>query len=254
MPFFTKENMLSLLYPRRCPFCDRALPPGGYIHRACLDSIAAIPSPRCRKCGRGIEAGTLCSDCARTEHVFKEAYGILPYDGEVREMVRRFKYAGRAEYADVLGMLLSRGAGGRIRRWGITALVPVPASPERIRLRGYNQADLLAAALGKDTGLPVRRDLVLHAPDGAEQAAKLGKEARRARTRRLFSPGSGRADGERLLLVDDVYTTGGTADAAAKILYGRGAAAVYVLTLCISGSGQRSGSRFFVKKASDGLR
>ncbi len=150
------------------------------------------------------------------------------------------------EYGEVLGRMMAVRFAPFVRKWQITAVVPVPMPARRKRMRGYNQAEVLADIFGRQTGLPVRTDLAVRTGNGS-QRAKMNARERREASSGAFAPGEGSARGERIAVIDDVYTTGWTADALAGVLLENGAAVVYVLTLCISGGYRTGPGTFFAK-------
>lgn len=233
-----QEQLLGLLYPKRCPVChDVAAPKGELVCQKCRKKLPYIQEPCCKKCGKEIqrEEQEYCYDCQKTEHIFTEGRAAFTYDKVMQESVAAFKYKGRQEYADFYGQELARLYGEQIKRWQAEVLVPVPIHKSRYRERGYNQAALLARQVARYTGLPVEENLLLRVRKTAAQKALSTKE----RTKNLqdaFQLAKNVVQYKRIILVDDIYTTGSTADACAKTLKEGAAEQVYLLCLCI-GSG-----------------
>lgn len=204
------EGLLDLLYPPRCVVCREPGP-----ERFCSVCRSAV-----------LPAGPPLGP--RSQLAGRACVGI--YEGPLREAVLRLKYHDRRSLALDLGLLMADILEARSGEWRPDALVPVPIHPRRRRERGYNQAELLAAAVGERCGLPVREALE-RVRDTPPQVG-LGGQQRRENVRDAFRPRAGAAPGRRPVLIDDVQTTGATLEEAARTLRTAGAHCVYALTLC----------------------
>ncbi len=148
----------------------------------------------------------------------------------------RFKYLGRAEYAGFFGKMMTEFGKTKGMFRDADLIVPVPIHRQRRIRRGYNQAELLAEQISLLTGIPMQRNLVLRRKKTKAQKA-LGRESRRQNLMNAFTvpdPGAELLKGKHVLLVDDIYTTGSTADAVSIRLLEAGAASVSVLCLAVS--------------------
>lgn len=203
-------GLLDLLYPPRCVVCR--MPGPARFCRTCRAVVVPAEPPLAP--GSALD-GRAC---------------VGAYDGPLRQAVLRVKFEDRRALAADLGVLLAVCLEERRGEWRPDALVPVPIHPRRRRERGYNQAELLAAALAERCGLPVR-DALERVRDTLPQVG-LRREKRQANVRDAFQPRAGAAAGRRPLLIDDVQTTGATLEEAARALRAAGAHAVYALTLC----------------------
>jgi ComF family protein len=226
-------GLAELVFPPRCVGCAQMLPPGRLTCAVCATAVDRVEDqPHCPRCLDLVGPGT-CPRCASRPPPFEEVRAGLVYGGTVTDAVHRLKFGGSpwvaAELADVAFPSVSWAS-------GIELLVPVPLHPSRHRERGYNQAALVARALGGRAGLPV-------APHGLERvkatvpAATLSPEEREAAVSHAFAvrePGTVR--GRRVGLVDDVVTTTATVRAAARVLVDAGATVV-VVALARGGSG-----------------
>ncbi len=154
------------------------------------------------------------------------------YDPVMRESVRMFKNGGRREYADWYARAIWNQYGKELEGWGVDALVPVPLHRSRLRKRGYNQAEVLAGKLANYMNKPMWPKALVRTKKTTAQKY-LGAGERNRNLESVFAPGSQSVDGKVVLLVDDIYTTGGTAQACTQVLLGRGAKAVYLVNLCI---------------------
>ncbi|NLJ56694.1 MAG: ComF family protein [Firmicutes bacterium] len=239
--------LLNLFYPPRCIFCDSLLDvenaaagdagragkaAAGWEELLCRRCAAGLPwfQSRCPRCAHLLEAkDAACSFCRGVKYAFEACTALGSYQGGLRKALHRFKYYGQKSLAGPLGTLLHSKISRQPRFSAVQFLVPVPLHRQRLAQRGYNQAALLAGAVGKKLGLPVRE--VLKRVKETQSQTGLNKKQRREnlqgafRCCRAFPPGS------RLLLIDDVLTSGATAQEASLILKKAGAGEVSVAVL-----------------------
>lgn len=173
----------------------------------------------------------MCGSCLTEPPLYHKARSVGVYDQSLRTAIHTLKYSGRVHLADPLGRLLFDCFQ---RHWpddGMDLIAPVPLHRRRFRRRGFNQAYLLIRKWGRRTPVPIVRDLLVRTRPTANQTG-LDKRQRRANTSRAFAMRRpGQSNGHRVLLVDDVLTTGATADACARVLLRDGARRVDLLTL-----------------------
>ncbi|BBL79106.1 amidophosphoribosyltransferase [Rubrobacter xylanophilus] len=216
--------LLDLLYPQRCAGCGSRA--SDVLCRSCAGSLPLIEPPLCSRCGLPAPADTpACSGCRGVELHFEGFRAPLRYEGVGREVVHALKYQGytrlaRALCAPLMASVLSEGR--------FDLVVPVPLHPSRQRRRGYNQAALLARALAGRIGVPFSDKL--KAVRRTRDQVELTAAGRRENVRGAFES-RGRVGG-RVLLVDDVLTTGATMSECARVLLEAGASAVYAVGLC----------------------
>lgn len=225
---------MDAVYPRRCPLChDIVQPKGELVCPSCAEKIHPITEPRCKKCGKPIdkEEPEYCADCTRREHLFAEAAGIFPYDRILQQSLMKCKYGGRKEYLDYYGQMMARYGGKFLKRWQPQAIAPIPLHNSQMRLRGFNQSACLARALGEAFAIPVYEHM-LQKNRKTRPQKELDARARRRNLLGAFSLGKEFYPVSSVVLVDDVYTTGSTADEAADCLKKAGVDSIYVLTLC----------------------
>lgn len=224
---------LSLLFPGRCPFCDGIIPMGAFQCGECGGKLPVVRQPFCCKCGQPLEDGRreYCADCTRKRHSYTRGRAVYVYEGAVKTSLYRFKYGGRREYAACYARQAAESYGAWIRELKPEALVPVPLHPRRRRKRGYNQAELFARELGERLGLPVYSRLVRRRVDTRPQK-ELNDVQRKKNLKNAFTIPENIVQLKKVLLVDDIYTTGSTVDAVAEALRAAGVEQVYVL--CIS--------------------
>jgi ComF family protein len=225
------DAALSVLFAPECAACRCPLerPTDGTVCPACWRSIPLLTAPLCDRCGDPSPSwrdvgGTLCRRCRRLPGRVDRARAIGVYDGALRAIIHAFKYEQRRSLARPLASLMA-ARGAEILQAADLA-VPVPLHRSRRRERGFNQAEDLA----KHLGLPVVAALT-RARRTATQA-ELPAARRHANVRGAFiaAGAAARVAGRRIVLVDDVSTTGATLDACAEVLRECGARAVLALT------------------------
>lgn len=225
---------LDILYPRRCPLCHGILTSANRtICPDCEKLAVPIGQPRCFQCGRPVEEEEeYCRDCRREPHVYDRGRGIFAYNDRWRASVVRFKYYGCREYGDFYGDAMRICAARELAAWKPDLLVPVPLHKSKRRARGFNQAEYLARRVSAGTGIPMDADLVCKRRRTRSQK-QLDRRQRQKNLSEAFAV-AGRVDGKRILVIDDVYTTGSTMDAMADCLKKSGASRVYFLTAFIA--------------------
>ena len=229
MRVFTGIQRLAL--PDVCPVCLACLiAPPADVCAACALDLRELPSPRCRSCGGALDTPlAVCGECLRGEaRPWAAAVSVFPFRGAVREVIHRFKYQGHSYLAPVL----ARRMAASWQRHGAGApdvVAPVPLHWFRELRRRYNQAGLLANHIGRTLGVPAC-DLLRRRRWTSAQTT-LDFSSRQANVATVFAARqNARTAGLRVLLVDDVLTTGATLGSASRVLAGTGAASVWVLT------------------------
>ena len=189
--------------------------------------------PLCKKCGKPLSTAEAeyCPDCGRKKHLYVRGRAALEYDSVMRESIGRFKYKKRREYGDFYVQELLRACGEAVRSWNPDLLIPIPLHKSRRRKRGFNQAELIARGLGKELGIPVSADSLLRTKKTSPQK-ELNDQERKSNLKNAFQLAKDNVKFKKILLIDDIYTTGSTIDAAASVLLDHGAEKVYFL--CIS--------------------
>ncbi len=226
---------LDLLLPPACLTCDADVVLHGAFCPACFRRTGFVTEPCCVRCGVPFafasqgDASGLCPACAIAPPAFARARAALVYDAQARDLILPFKHADRVEVAGVLARLMARAGAGLLREAEV--LVPVPLHRRRLFQRRYNQAALLAFALGRLAHRPVVADALLRRRATASLGDKSASE-RAAEVADAFVLRAGRearVAGRSVLLIDDVLTSGATAGACARVLLAAGAARVDVL-------------------------
>ena len=220
-----------------------------FLCSACLMDFQPAQSPLCSRCGAVFAAfegeDHLCENCIRAPRHFHQARAAGIYEGALKRMIQDFKFHGKIHLSRPFGLLMLHSFYGMYAQnaWNSIipdTVVPVPLHAKRHRMRGFNQAFLLATHLidlnrqYPDPGFPALetdRDILLRCRWTNPQTG-LNKDRRKTNIANAFRVNSPeKAAGKRILLIDDVYTTGATVDECARILIQAGAARVDVLTL-----------------------
>ncbi len=231
------KKCLNILYPRCCPVCHQILKnQEALICPECAINLKPYAGPRCMKCGKSVAAeAEYCSECSVRKRFFTEGRGIYFYDDRMKASLVRYKYYGRREYGDFYAAAICRYGKREIERWKPDLLIPVPLHPSKKRKRGFNQAQYLADRIGEFYGIPVS-GCILRKKKKTKSQKKLDARQRYRNLQNAFEV-TERLEGLRILVIDDVYTTGSTMDAAAACLLKAGAQRVYFLTVCMGNMG-----------------
>jgi ComF family protein len=223
---------LDLVFPALCPVCGATLADGRRdpLCGACWTAVPRLEPPCCERCGLPLAAGgpSVCAGCLAAPPDWDWARAAAEYAGVIRDAIHALKFEGKRALARPLAALIlaqCRGAVGG----DVTGLVPVPLGRAREDERGFNQATLLADALGAGLDLPVRPRWLRRVRVTTPQS-ELGAAERRVNVRGAFVAAAAAA-GRHVIVVDDVLTTGATAAACARALRAAGAARVGVLTV-----------------------
>jgi ComF family protein len=228
---------LALCYPEVCQLCGkaRATPVEGYVCNGCRAQARFIDPPFCQRCGTPYEGQITtvfeCANCRELALDFSSARSAVIAREGVLDIIHRYKYNRALCFEPFLAdLLLSRAVPAlTAAKWDF--IVPVPLHPTRLREREFNQAERLARRLGAATGIRVETSLLRRVVPTQTQTL-LSRPERIANVRRAFAMRRGKSlDGQRIVLLDDVFTTGATTSACAKVLKSAGAGEVCVWTV-----------------------
>ena len=248
-----REIILSLLFPPRCLVCDEILTPEEKekgIHLVCESKLYPIKGAVCMHCGRpfGQEKSPnesvkeYCAECYRKGYVQKidhrktsaitQGKSLYLYKGAIKKSLYRLKYANKREYA----AFFAKQAVETYSEWlkGIEVIVPVPMYQKKQKQRGYNQAEVFAMELSKRTGIPVDKQCIRRVKNTIPQKG-LSDIDRKNNMENAFQRGKNIVKYSHILLVDDIYTTGYTAEAVARELKKQGVCQIYLLSIGIGG-------------------
>ncbi len=224
--------LVDLVLPPRCPSCRVVVDGDGRLCADCWQALTFITAPQCARCGmpfgHDLGSGAECGGCLGEPPRFTTARAAFAYGGPARAILLALKHGDRLYLAATMAPHMARAAGPLLSPAAL--LVPVPLHRWRLWRRGFNQAALLAQSLAKLSGAAV--DLtVLARVRATPSSAGMGRAARAANVRGAFRVvDASRIKGRDIILIDDVLTTGATADACARHLNRAGARSVHVLT------------------------
>jgi len=231
------KGLADLVFPPRCIACGNLVNgiEANPFCQSCFSHVHFIQSPLCARCGIPFAAEEgrdhLCGDCATSKAHFTVARAVGRYEDVLLDAIHRFKYKGKTHIGEVLGQIMASHDYPSFRIIDYTMIVPVPLHRKRLRERGFNQSVILAREVAKRHSLPMNF-AVLKRKTWTEPQVMLGKDARGANVRGAFEvTDNEKMRDEKVLLVDDVYTTGSTVKECARVLKKSGAAEVAVLTL-----------------------
>lgn len=226
---------MDVLLPPLCLLCDEQVNSQGALCSSCFTDITFISDPQCVQCGTPFELamdeGTRCGDCHAQPPAWRMARSVCRYDDASRKLITRLKYADQTWLARWLGVWLTRAASPLLAQADV--IVPVPLHRRRLWWRRYNQAALLAEVLHTQSGVSLSTRLLERVKHTTPQTG-LTKQQRARNVRAAFRVRAGKeaeVRGMRIVLVDDVLTTGATLDACARALLKSGAATVDVVTV-----------------------
>jgi ComF family protein len=217
---------LNLLFPQFCVGCGKE---GAFLCDSCLHSLPRIELPICPRCGRPQATGRLCPNCSDWQADIDGIRSPFRFDGVIRTAIHQLKYRNLRAIAPALAILMNEYL--EANHLDVDVIVPIPLHHKRIRERGYNQSALLAEELGILVQLPVDEESLTRDKYVLPQARTNNVEERRANVAGVFSCHGNKLQGKKVLLVDDVATSGATMNACAAVLKSVGAMNVWGLAL-----------------------
>lgn len=249
-------SFADVLFPRICPVCEKivrkkyltdsdsvSMMPGMGFEKLicphCYNKLPRISLPVCLKCGgHTYDAGQeYCEACRKTSRSFEKNLALMDYSNPVADrIIWNFKYNNKREYGDFLALEIARCFGKEIISWDCEAIVPVPVHPARKRARGYNQTEVLSKKLGSILEIKTDAKALLRIKKTLPQK-KLGAEGRYQNLKAAFLPGKTASLYKRVILVDDIYTTGATLEVCTQALKSAGVEKVYCITCCVGQNG-----------------
>ncbi len=228
---------LALVYPEVCQLCGaaRATPPEGFVCAGCRAKVRFIVRPFCEHCGRPYEGEITgefeCPNCREHELHFAHARSAVVACERMLEVIHRYKYKRELWFEPFLAELLIGVAKSELAKEKWDYIVPVPLYPTKQREREFNQAERLAKRLSAAVHIPMNNRLVRRVRPTCTQTV-LNRAEREENVRNAFAMQAGRRlNGERIVLLDDVLTTGATTSACARVLRSGGAGEVCVWTV-----------------------
>lgn len=236
--FFHSEFWVAfhdIFFPKRCLACDKGLSEGQVVSfcRPCRQNIRLIREPYCTVCGKPFEKSAgkshLCSYCINHTWHFARARGVLCYQGPIAAAVKLFKYSSKMYGLETFTVLI------REYRWDHPIpepdlILPVPLHPKRLRQRGFNQALVLSRNFFPEYK-KIIDPFVLERHQSTQPQTGLSAAARRRNVRNAFRvKNPGKVHNKKILLVDDVFTTGATVNECARVLKKNKASKIEVFT------------------------
>lgn len=224
----------DVFFPKSCPMCDEVMKSGMLICKKCEPKLVYIDEPKCKKCGKQIESevAEYCADCLKTNHYYKRGIAAFQYNDMVSHSIYRFKYHNRRTYAEFYGSAIAEKYREEIRRWHAGVIIPVPIHERKMIKRGYNQAELIAKELGKNLNIKVDGGILKRVVNTRPQK-EMSRNERKKNMEKAFKISKSVVEYKKIILVDDIYTTGSTVDACAKVLLAAGAEEVNCVCLSI---------------------
>ena len=224
------RGLLDALFPMECVSCGAS---GNVICDKCAAVLPLLQSPCCEICSTPGDFAR-CERCVASERWFDGVRAPYRYAGIIRQAILALKYGGISAAAPQLGDLLADYLSDNPLPGEIVA--PVPMHQRRLRERGYNQADLLARRVAARGKLPYEKDLLLRTRQVEPQAGISGAALRAVNVAGSIGVSTGHdVNGARIILIDDVATTGNTLETCAAALKQAGAVSVWCLTLAVAG-------------------
>ena len=210
-----------------------------YICRYCYEKLKFVREPRCFRCGRQLDNDDdeFCFRCSSEIHEYEQGMSLLVHDDNAKKMLYDLKYSNLRDNADFLGLETALRLGRRIAELQPDAVIPIPLHKKRKRDRGFNQSELLSLKILKNieilcgTSLHFDNEILVRHHNTKPQK-ELKEEKRKMNVKDSFSLTKECAY-KRVLLVDDIYTTGSTIDECARVLKNGGVSEVYFLTMSI---------------------
>ena len=228
------RRLLDLALPPVCMACKAPVATPHGLCAACWSRLRSIERPYCERLGipfgYDLGPGALSAEAIATPPVFDRARAAVLYEDVAREIIQGLKYHDRTELARLVGRMTARA--GRDLMGDADVIVPLPLHRRRLWTRKFNQAALIAREVGRISGLPVETMALVRVKATRPQVG-LNERERAENVRGAFRVATGRRaaiEGKRVVLVDDVLTTGATVSAATRALRRAGAARVDVLT------------------------
>lgn len=224
--FSVKKIFLDFVFQKSCAVCET---PGSNLCGDCVQTLGRARL-RCLRCGSHNPFGQYCSSCVKPDFP-DEIVCSLEYRGTIRDLIHQFKFEDASSLAREFGQLLAHKI-KKISGFKQFVLAPIPLHKKRLAQRGYNQAELLAREIARLLGME-ERDLLLKRPTRTSQVEAKTKEQRRKNIKGAFQINPKTAIPEKVILVDDVITSGATVEEATKVLKGAGVKVVIAAALAM---------------------
>lgn len=234
---FSLKPVINFIFPPVCSICKTHFiseeETGICPH--CLSEVKYIGSPLCILCGKPFYSEVLtdhlCGDCITGERYFSKARAVGYYDGVLRKAIHLFKYKLKIYLSLTLGNIMSYQMQYLLKGDTYHSIIPVPLHPKRLRERGFNQALFLARSVSRKYEIPLDRDSLTRDRWTKPQVGLSERERKNNVKNAFYLLNNSKVKDKDILLVDDVYTSGNTAEECSRVLLEAGAQKVDVLTL-----------------------
>lgn len=229
------DVIISGIYPRRCPVCEEIVSLTGRMFcKDCILKLSFVKTPLCLKCGKEISdvQKEYCEDCNKHEKNFEYGMALLNYDELTERIMIDIKYHNKREYIQALAKLLVSRYGDEISKIDPDVLMPIPVHKKRLRQRGYNQSALFTKEVAKELNIDYVEDVLVRNKNTKAQK-ELSPEQRLANLSAAFACAKEAGKYGKVMLVDDIYTTGSTIEACTRLLKEAGVKEVYYVSVAI---------------------
>ncbi|HEY3275649.1 MAG TPA: ComF family protein [Syntrophorhabdaceae bacterium] len=224
--------LLDILYPLKCGGCGAH---GSVLCRECVEGFRVVEeASTCPVCGRWMGTRAVCGECITHKRGFQEGFYGFYFENRLRDALHSFKFEKRKDVGRLLVALIKDKVASFSGRFD--TIIPIPVTEKRLKARGFNQSFVIGEEISRITGLPVAPGILVKTQETLDQYS-LSKTERRKNIKGVFSV-LDRAciEGKRVLLVDDLFTTGYTMKEAAQALKKEKAGDVAVFALARTGS------------------
>ncbi len=228
------HNFINWLYPKKCVFCQKEIKDNeADCCEICYNKIEKISDTYCTKCGKKHEVDEeLCFDCKRMEHFFTNGRGMYVYEGVIKKSLFGLKFFKHTWIGHKYGKLLAKFYMEN-QLWEVDLVIPVPLHKGRYIERGYNQAEIITKAFCKEKLLPYNTKILrrIKATTPQKDLTDINRQKNMIKAFKVTDKSV--INNKKILLIDDIYTTGATIDGCAKVLLECGADKIYFLTIAI---------------------
>lgn len=230
------KRLAPILFPGRCPVCDKVVAPGKLICKECVGKLVLIKEPTCMRCGKQLwQNEQFCYDCSRKHFYYERGFALYNYNELIQRSIINFKYNGRAEYSHFFGMEMAKKCRKILKKYDINAALPVPIHKKRLYSRGYNQAALIGERLCELTGM-INLDGIIVRRKNTLPQKELDDVSRRKNIEKAFVFNNSFVmpkNIKNVIIIDDIYTTGATIDTCSRVVQDVIGCKVYFMVLAI---------------------